>query len=273
MVGFTASALALPARPPATAPTAPPTAPPTGPATAPPTAAPAAPPVAAPAPTPTGCAPGAPVRGSRLASRSAGCFLSRMSASFPRVARADGLVDTLTVDSTPMRWTARAAALSLLGALAAAVAAAVLLSRLGPPPAADVARGSEDAFAPGRHRPRLSRAGRRDGRPVGGDEAERSLGRLLRHPCLRGGDAVAGGARPFGVREPPRDRARRGRRGGGRLRARGCPAPSLRGLRRLRGLDRGMARAGRGGHGHADGRERFRLPRQQAGGGGRGRPV
>ena len=64
-------------------------------------------------------------------------------------------MDTLTVDSTPMRWTARAAALSLLGALAAAVAAAVLLSRLGPPPAADVARGSEDAFAHGLHRREL----------------------------------------------------------------------------------------------------------------------
>src|SRR5438128_616112 len=54
MVGLTASAMPLPARPPATAPTAAPTTPPTGPATTPPTAAPAAPPVAAPLETPPG---------------------------------------------------------------------------------------------------------------------------------------------------------------------------------------------------------------------------
>src|SRR5664279_3445721 len=57
----------LPARPPTTAPTAAPIAVPIGPATVP-TAAPVArPPATAPTPVPTGCAPGAPVSGSRLA--------------------------------------------------------------------------------------------------------------------------------------------------------------------------------------------------------------
>src|SRR5580765_7480964 len=61
MVGSSDSATSLPARPPAIAPTTPATAPttrPAGPATAPARAAPT--------PVPTGCAPPAPVRGSRL---------------------------------------------------------------------------------------------------------------------------------------------------------------------------------------------------------------
>src|SRR5687767_104968 len=63
------SAIALPASPPTTAPTAAPATVPTGPATDPAAAPAAAPPAAAPMPVPTGCDPGAPVIGSRFASR------------------------------------------------------------------------------------------------------------------------------------------------------------------------------------------------------------
>src|SRR5207244_8873868 len=66
-VGWPLSAAHFPASPPATPPTAAPTAVPTGPA-AEPAAAPTAAPLAAPAPTPTGCAPGALLIGSGLAS-------------------------------------------------------------------------------------------------------------------------------------------------------------------------------------------------------------
>src|SRR5664280_1706202 len=62
------SATPFPARPPTTAPTAAPTTVPTGPATVPVAAPAAAPPSAAPIPVPTGWAPGAPLKGSRLAS-------------------------------------------------------------------------------------------------------------------------------------------------------------------------------------------------------------
>ena len=58
----------LPARPPAIAPAAAPIAVPTGPATEPAAAPAAIPPAAAPSPVPTGCEPGAPEIGSRLAS-------------------------------------------------------------------------------------------------------------------------------------------------------------------------------------------------------------
>src|SRR5438445_11737660 len=82
----------LPASPPATPPTTAPTTVPTGPAAAEPLTAPAAapprtpaaaPPAAAPTPAPTGCAPGAPVIGSRLAgSTSVALFLRRFIPSF-----------------------------------------------------------------------------------------------------------------------------------------------------------------------------------------------
>src|SRR5688572_12780523 len=62
------SAIALPASPPAIAPAAAPTTVPTGPATEPAAAPAAMPPAAAPMPVPTGCAPGLPEIGSRLAS-------------------------------------------------------------------------------------------------------------------------------------------------------------------------------------------------------------
>src|SRR6267378_901686 len=75
MVGFTASAAALPPSPPATAPTAAPTMAPRGPPTAPPSAAPATPAPAAPAPTPTGCAPGVCVIGSRCSGSACPPFL------------------------------------------------------------------------------------------------------------------------------------------------------------------------------------------------------
>src|SRR5512141_859994 len=57
----------LPASPPTTAPTAAPATAPMGPATEPAAAPAAMPPAAAPSPVPTGCAPGAPLIGSRLA--------------------------------------------------------------------------------------------------------------------------------------------------------------------------------------------------------------
>src|SRR5688572_31187201 len=68
MVGSMRSAMPLPARPPTTAPTAAPATVPTGPATEPAAAPAAMPPAAAPMPVPTGCEPGLPEIGSRLAS-------------------------------------------------------------------------------------------------------------------------------------------------------------------------------------------------------------
>src|SRR5207245_8009030 len=86
IVGFTASAAALPPSPPATAPTAAPTTAPIGPPTTAPSAAPAAPALAAPAPTPTGCAPGACVIGSRCSgSACAPLFRLAMDASSSRL--------------------------------------------------------------------------------------------------------------------------------------------------------------------------------------------
>src|SRR2546423_14108622 len=82
MLGLTLSPAALPAKPPIMPPATRPTAAPAGPPTAP-IAAPVAPPAAAPTPAPTGCAPGAPVIGSRLAaSTSLVLFLRRLVASF-----------------------------------------------------------------------------------------------------------------------------------------------------------------------------------------------
>src|SRR5437879_5783157 len=82
MLGLTLSPAALPANPPIMPPATRPTAAPAGPPTAP-IAAPVAPPAAAPTPAPTGCAPGAPVIGSRLAgSTSLVCFFRRLIPSF-----------------------------------------------------------------------------------------------------------------------------------------------------------------------------------------------
>src|SRR5688572_15046124 len=79
------SAIALPARPPATAPAAAPTTVPTGPATEPAAAPAAMPPAAAPMPVPTGCEPGLPEMGSRLASAPSFLFMAMGNVLLSRV--------------------------------------------------------------------------------------------------------------------------------------------------------------------------------------------